>query len=185
MVGGEAGVGVVGGEAGVGVVGGEAGVGVVGGEAGVGVVGGEAGVGVVGGEAGVGVGWGGSTYMSLLYCLLRYHKRKRLSCVHMCISLCCGRRLMISCLLCLESDHGEDECSLAPGQRGSAGSSGKRDGQQHGPQKDRSRLACYSWNEGRCQYPYCRFRHVCVRCQGDHRFTECRQQLSQVPARTW
>ena len=28
---------------------------------------------------------------------------------------------------------------------------------------------CLQWNQGVCVYPYCKFRHVCVRCGGDHR----------------
>ena len=34
------------------------------------------------------------------------------------------------------------------------------------------RRSCYAWNEGRCNYPYCRYRHACLRCRGDHRGNE-------------
>ena len=89
-----------------------------------------------------------------------------------------------SCVYCLESDHVEEDCSLAPKQQSLGG---KRENVYNTPANrdqaaappSRQRQVCFAWNEGRCQYPYCRFRHVCIRCQGDHRVTQCRQQSVQ------
>ena len=77
-----------------------------------------------------------------------------------------------SCLYCLETDHSASECALAPAKP------------QHPPNQDtkkdnnrakfeRSPKVCYSWNDGRCAVPYCRYRHVCAKCQGDHKALSC------------
>ncbi len=42
------------------------------------------------------------------------------------------------------------------------------------PRQERRGMICYSWNEGTCRFhPYCRYRHACAKCQGDHRAQEC------------
>ena len=38
--------------------------------------------------------------------------------------------------------------------------------------------ACFAWNEGRCSFPYCHYKHQCSKCQRDHRATQC--QLASV-----
>ena len=44
-----------------------------------------------------------------------------------------------------------------------------------------ARRACFQWNEGGCDYYGCKFRHVCIRCGGDHRLSGC--NVSNVPGR--
>ncbi len=42
------------------------------------------------------------------------------------------------------------------------------------PRMERRSMVCYSWNEGSCRFhPYCRYKHVCAKCQGEHRAQEC------------
>ena len=43
--------------------------------------------------------------------------------------------------------------------------SGSRAGKGKAPHS----TVCLQWNQGECVYPYCKFRHVCMRCGGDHR----------------
>ena len=88
------------------------------------------------------------------------------------------------CRHCLEADHESDTCALAPR---AAGSHLDRSTPQPvvvstpplRPPQGR-RQVCFSWNEGRCSYPYCRFRHVCMRCQGEHRSWQCRTPPAAV-----
>ena len=35
-------------------------------------------------------------------------------------------------------------------------------------------MACFAWNQGECSFQFCRFKHICVRCGGDHKITVCR-----------
>ena len=95
-----------------------------------------------------------------------------------------GRKL---CSLCTGADHGPEECALAPMQtklpkpqtQEKDDEKKERMGSPSGgaPKNFRGRRrsdqTCYAWNEGRCQYPYCRYRHVCLRCRGDHRAMSC------------
>lgn len=40
--------------------------------------------------------------------------------------------------------------------------------------QERRAMVCYSWNDGACRFhPYCRYKHVSTKCQGDHRAPEC------------
>ena len=94
-----------------------------------------------------------------------------------------------NCSLCLESDHHEDECALARANPVSAVAP------KHLPQSPRDLVrdsgsraskgkasrstVCFQWNQGECVYPYCKFRHICVRCGGDHRIIHCRSLGSQ------
>ena len=90
------------------------------------------------------------------------------------------------CQLCMGADHMQDECALAPLQAKAPKGPlpDARDSRPGGhsnttlvPRDPRNRRrsgqACYSWNEGRCHFPYCRYRHVCLRCRGDHRVPSC------------
>lgn len=89
--------------------------------------------------------------------------------------LACANGSGKSCSHCLMTDHTVGECAAAavsrPGrnlrmpQRGYGGDD-RRSG------RGRSG-ACFAWNEGRCSFPYCRYRHQCSKCQGDHRATQC------------
>ncbi len=86
-----------------------------------------------------------------------------------------------TCSLCMESDHGDEECALSPSK--ASGSGGKhprpvarQEGAESGNRfaKGKARMTCFAWNQGECSFPYCRYRHVCVKCSGDHRITQCR-----------
>ena len=63
---------------------------------------------------------------------------------------------MRSCSLCMESDHRQEDCSLQLAT--------------HTPKKvevsaaaqGRQRFICFSWNDGRCFHPACRYRHACA-----------------------
>ena len=88
-----------------------------------------------------------------------------------------------TCRHCQGTDHGSAECALAPiPAQSSTSQSGSFDRR---PQREsrawrpplRERGACFSWNAGRCVHaPYCRFKHVCSTCAGEHRAVECRRQ---------
>lgn len=87
-----------------------------------------------------------------------------------------------SCVLCLESDHKEDECTLAKA-RCTPAAVKSTTGQPETPrggsdtaryQEGRARQMCFAWNQGKCSYPYCHYGHHCIRCGGDHRFIHCR-----------
>ena len=97
-----------------------------------------------------------------------------------------------SCMLCLESDHGEEQCALYtpppraigdPARRAASDRpaadqrewqpTGREEWQPTGRGKGPSRMACYSWNQGTCRFPGCKYRHICIRCSGDHRFPRC------------
>lgn len=45
----------------------------------------------------------------------------------------------------------------------------------------RSDQVCYAWNEGRCYFLLCRYRHVCLHCQGEHQASSCTSLPPQVP----
>ena len=101
------------------------------------------------------------------------------------------------CQCCLESDHGGQECALAPNyqpyrpQRSSgwgptAGfrlGEGRNDWRQELSTggKGKTRMArqqrldrvCYAWNDGDCKFPACRYQHVCAKCQGEHKAPAC------------
>ena len=88
-----------------------------------------------------------------------------------------------SCVLCLESDHAEEQCALYTPPPKSVGSSKKFVG-DHVPSESRdavvtprgkgsSRMACFARTQGECRFPACKYRHVCVRCSGDHRAIRC------------
>ena len=83
------------------------------------------------------------------------------------------------CVLCLESNHAEEQCALytpppkqtykKPAEKGA--SDGRDSGSGRG--KGGGRMACFARNQGDCRFPACKYRHVCVRCSGDHRIAQC------------
>lgn len=87
-----------------------------------------------------------------------------------------------TCPLCLESDHREEECALAKARptplprAGPSRDTARNAVEPGGNRSTRSRthMICFAWNQGECKFPFCRYRHVCVRCLGDHRITQCR-----------
>ncbi len=86
-----------------------------------------------------------------------------------------------TCTLCMESDHVEEVCALAPPKAGSSGVVGARsilrqEGGDSGSRlaRGKAKMVCFAWNQGDCNFPYCRYRYVCVKCAGNHRITQCR-----------
>ena len=88
-----------------------------------------------------------------------------------------------NCILCMEADHREDECALSKGKVSPSvvKQSASRDPPRgpgevsHRFPRAKGRGACFSWNQGECSYPgYCRYRHFCSKCGGDHRQINCR-----------
>ena len=81
-----------------------------------------------------------------------------------------------TCSHCLETDHTASDCALAPAHRPSRQQFGRESegSYSRGSQGDRSERICYSWNDGRCAMPYCRYRHVCAKCHSaDHKAINC------------
>ena len=81
----------------------------------------------------------------------------------------------------IETDHTAPECALAPSK--------PQQVQKEEPKKDfnrakseRSSKVCYSWNDGRCSVLYCRYRHICAKCQGDHKALYCGAYPASRPA---
>ena len=76
-----------------------------------------------------------------------------------------------ACQHCMETDHASQACALVPtivsktGQ--GQGFAREYDDQRRQP-RDRTKIrrACFNWNEGKCDLPYCRFKHVCAKCGG-------------------
>ena len=56
-----------------------------------------------------------------------------------------------------------------PAEKGA--SDGRDPGSGRG--KGGGRMPCFAWNQGDCRFPACKYRHVCVRCSGDHRISQC------------
>ena len=94
-----------------------------------------------------------------------------------------------TCRFCLETDHVDVECALAPTApqprqlippQGLQGSLSHQDltPREGRPGRGSSRGVCYAWNDGHCSYPYCRFRHICARCHGDHRAVRCQMRAA-------
>ena len=99
--------------------------------------------------------------------------------------LACGASQRPNCSLCLECDHQEDDCALAkekgstvqctPQLKAHSYWEQMREGVQRGSRGKAPRsTVCFSWNQGDCSFPYCRYRHVCFRCGGDHKILHCR-----------
>ena len=91
------------------------------------------------------------------------------------------------CTLCMVADHTSEECALSPLQpksMKSGPSSGERGDRQgaypsstasaRDPRaRQRADQTCYAWNEGRCHFPMCQYRHVCLQCRGEHPAMSC------------
>ena len=94
--------------------------------------------------------------------------------------LALGSNSRPNCSLCLESDHSEEDCTLAKGN-GPPGPRhrGLREPQQYREREGHQRsnkgrsgrpLVCFAWNQGECNFHSCKFEHAYARCGGDHRF---------------
>ena len=94
-----------------------------------------------------------------------------------------------NCSLCLESDHSEEECALARGKtpvppKQPSPREHYREGYQRLPKGRSTRsLMCFAWNQGECTFQFCRFKHACTRCGGDHRILQCRAAGTLVDRR--
>ena len=71
-----------------------------------------------------------------------------------------------SCLHYIETDHIASECP----SKLQHSSSQETEKDLMRAKCERSSKVCYSWNDGR---PYCRYRHICAKCQGDHKALHC------------
>ena len=86
----------------------------------------------------------------------------------------------LRCSLCLEADHREEDCALAKtkipsGIKQSARKESQQDSDSHlGNKKSPRSSVHFTWNQGEYLFPYCKFRHSCVRCGGDHKIIHCR-----------
>ena len=82
------------------------------------------------------------------------------------------------CMLCLESDHFEDQCALytPPHKHKKTAERNileSREPTNSGRTRSIASLACFAWNQGECRFPACKYHHVCVWCAGDHRIPQC------------
>lgn len=85
-----------------------------------------------------------------------------------------------TCIHCMETDHSSQECALAPTRPSRYGHPSR--GEPHTDvnaddgrsTRNRGTKVCYSWNDGRCAVPYCRYRHVCAKCSSPaHKAMHC------------
>ena len=75
-----------------------------------------------------------------------------------------------TCVHCMETDHSSQDCALAPlhtvlhnnNPREEPSSDANMDKVRSN--RNRGTKVCYSWNDGRCAVPYCRYRHNCTKC---------------------
>lgn len=71
---------------------------------------------------------------------------------------------------CMETDHTSKDCTLAPIHpwRYSAHAKGEPASELSSNDNKRNKgqgtKVCYSWNDGRCSVPYCRYQHICAKC---------------------
>ena len=57
--------------------------------------------------------------------------------------------------------------------RGAHNSAPKPQNQSQVPTTVRKDQVCYNWNSGSCSFPRCKFKHVCSKCEGNHRRLSC------------
>ena len=92
--------------------------------------------------------------------------------------LALGGPQRVHCSLCMESDHREEECALARESAPKGPPAREQMPRWEPPRQARGKTlrqtACFTWNQGECTFPYCKFRHVCVRCAGEHKIINCR-----------
>ena len=88
-----------------------------------------------------------------------------------------------ACQHCMETDHASQACALAPTLVSKTGQ-GQGFSRKYGDQRrERTKIrgACFDWNEGKCDLPYCRFKHVCTKCGGYHQEHQCRGAAMKDP----
>ena len=95
----------------------------------------------------------------------------------------------VTCHKCLGSDHPTWSCALFEYQRDGRsvfrdwrGAERKRRRSRSMSPQNRSRhfTICFAWNNGRCSRDPCRFRHICVKCEGDHKASKCTALLQKA-----
>lgn len=84
-----------------------------------------------------------------------------------------------TCVICLESNHTEEQCALytpshklAPGKQ-SAEERGVFDMREPGWGKGAACMACFARSQGECRLPSCKYHHACVGCFSKHRIAQC------------
>ena len=85
-----------------------------------------------------------------------------------------------TCIHCLETDHPGSKCALAGISEIIPDIQALHwchSGKARSDRGERNTCICYSWNDKRCAVPYCRYRHVCARCQGEHKASLCTTYL--------
>ena len=94
-----------------------------------------------------------------------------------------------TCVHCMETDHSSQDCALAPlrtvrhsnNPRGEPSSDASMD--EVRSNRNRGTKVCYSWNDGKCAVPYCRYRHVCAKCSSpSHKALHCNAYQGMRPA---
>ena len=96
-----------------------------------------------------------------------------------------------TCVHCMETDHTSQECALAPVRvaryhnlRGESTTEATNEDSR--PSKNRSVKVCYSWNDGRCAVPYCRYRHICAKYSSPaHKALHCNAFQVARPIQRW
>ena len=83
------------------------------------------------------------------------------------------REKAVGCTLCLESDHPNELCALYSPPTKSSNFVRRDWAPAETREQSRNKLVCFAWNQGDCRFQSCKYRHVCVKCAGDHRITQC------------
>ena len=88
-----------------------------------------------------------------------------------------GTTTSVCCTTCLECDHTTRQCALAPLQQqlcSEGGTAITTSEVNRPPRRPESWLRiCINWNRGSCSRPTCSYRHVCAKCQKNHRARDC------------
>ena len=101
-----------------------------------------------------------------------------------------GRAKAIArCNHCLQDDHVTSLCPRNPNQPlppwfpDMLSWPGASFQQGHRPSTPRASI-CRRWNEGRCKFQACKYRHECLACGGPHMALECPQRCSNPRSRS-
>ena len=95
----------------------------------------------------------------------------------------------VTCHKCLGSDHPTWSCALFEYQRDGCpvfrdwrGAERKhRRSRSMSPQNcPRNFPICFTWNNGHCSRDPCHFRHIYVKCKGDHKASKCTALLQKA-----
>ena len=76
-----------------------------------------------------------------------------------------------NCTLCLES---YQLCALySPTTKSFSTARRDKAPTESREQSRGKRLACFAWNQGERRFQSCKYRHMCVKCVGDHKIVQC------------